>query len=78
MTKKDWYVSSTGSGLSWTVAGFSAVGATQLITQFLNALGINFFVGDELGILITNSVQVAGGVVVVFGILRKVYYRVKG
>lgn len=73
---KPFYISSTGSGLSATVAGFSVAGVVEAIVLVLGVLGYHV---DQsfLMSLVTDLAQAVSLAVALFGLLRKVYYTAK-
>lgn len=75
-TKKPWYVSSTGGGLSLTLAGISLEGAAQIVAFIASQFGFN--VGEnEVTIFAQSVVAAISAVMIVVGTLRKVYIAVK-
>lgn len=73
---KPFYISSTGSGLSATIAGLSVAGAVEAIVLVLGAFG---YVVERsfLTELATDLTQAVGIAVALFGVLRKIYYSAK-
>lgn len=75
-TKTPWYVSSSGSGLSSSIMGFSVVGIGQGISLALRLFDIEIS-ETEIAEFIIAGMGVVGSFMVAFGLLRKMVYRVK-
>lgn len=73
---KPFYISSTGSGLSATIAGLSVTGVVEAIVLIAGLLG--FHVDQSiLAELAADMTQAVGIVIALFGVLRKIYYSAK-
>lgn len=73
---RPFYISSTGAGLSATIAGFSVAGVVEFLVILLGAFG--FSVEQSfLTELATDLTQATALGVALFGILRKIYFSAK-
>ena len=73
MNNSNWFISSTGTGLSSTIGGLSIVGVAQAIALVLGLIG-HPVSQDALSAGLTTIVTAVGAVYAAFGVLRKAYY----
>lgn len=77
MNPQPWYVSSSGSGLSATIGGFSLIGIAQSVSY---VLGLTGHPVDQSLIeqIFTGTVALIGAAITLMGLLRKALNAFKG
>lgn len=73
MNNSKWYESSTGSGLSMTIGGFSLIGIAQAINYLLNLIGhpVDQSLIEQI---LTGLVGLVGALFTLYGLIRKAYF----
>ncbi len=71
MDQSKWYESSTGSGLSLTVGGFSVMGVAQAIVVMLALLHVQVD-ANSVAALIAAGLALVGAAMTAYGLARKV------
>jgi ATP/ADP translocase len=74
--EKKYYESSSGSGLSATIGGLSIAGVVPVVMMIINIFGWNISQAEITQVL-AMTVQIAGTTVALFGLVRKIYYKIK-
>lgn len=74
--KKEWYISSKGKGLSATISGLSINGIVVAIIVIARLFGYNVPQGDS-ALFVTGVVTVIGTLITLFGLGRKIVYKIK-
>ena len=73
---KDYFISSTGEGLSLTIQGLGLTGLISSLAVISRLLGFDIS-ENELTTIIGGSLLIASTAMTIIGLLRKIYFRLK-
>jgi len=73
---KNWYISSTGKGLSLTLQGLSLGGLVGFFSFVFGLFGIDIS-ENEITQLAETILMLISAVVTLFGLIRKIYFKIK-
>ncbi len=76
MNNAKWYESSKGSGLSATIGGLSVAGIVPVIMIIVKMFGWDLSQHD-ITLTVSLIIEATGVVITLFGLLRKIYFKIK-